>query len=71
MGEEECIHGLDPAWCSTCLHPSKPQAPQYGAIFRAHYEGTCIECDFPIQRNDLIRVVSGPVSNRYIHLRCQ
>lgn len=70
--DDECIHGLDPAWCSVCLHPQAERcaAPAYGAIFRAHYDGECCECHFSIVRGDLIRVVSGPVTNRYAHLSC-
>ena len=45
---EECPHGLEPAWCSTCKHgPTRP-APRvvtYGGLFRSRYEGTrCAAC---------------------------
>ncbi len=73
--DDECIHGLEPAWCSFCLHPGESTKnphgdAKYGAIFRAHYDGECVECGFPITRGQTVRVVQGPVTNRYAHLKC-
>lgn len=69
--EQECPHGLDPAWCSICLHPSsKADTQRFGAVFRAHYEGQCCECNLPIYRGQMVRVLSGPITNRFAHTSC-
>jgi hypothetical protein len=72
---EECKHGLDPTWCSLCLHPGEDQrngheGAEYGPVFQAHYDGTCADCGFPIVRGQIIRVIEGPVTNRYVHTNC-
>lgn len=72
---DECIHGLEPSWCSLCLHPGElhktgHEEASYGAMFKAHYDGTCAECGFPIVRGQLVRVLEGPVTNRYAHNLC-
>lgn len=66
----ECIHGLDEAWCATCLHgpARRDQPPTIEATFRARYEGQCSGCDLPINPGQTIHKLSN---DRYVHEGCQ
>lgn len=45
----ECIHELDPQWCSTCKHGPERKTPEAFAMrFVARYDGDCTSCDLPI-----------------------
>lgn len=54
---EECTHGLEPAWCTLCLHgPPKRDTRPYrkGPAFEARYESRCIGCGEGIRPGDQI-----------------
>lgn len=65
---EECIHGLNPTWCSVCLHGisrSEPETVEY--YFSAKRDGQCPGCDLPVRVGDRIAKMS---TGRYLHDYC-
>jgi hypothetical protein len=51
----ECIHGIDPTWCSTCLHgPDQAEKPALLATFTARYPGHRDGCNLPITEGQTI-----------------
>jgi hypothetical protein len=66
MASTECIHGLDPAWCSLCKAPEKKREEKRerawrwgdvptGAPISAQFAGPCAsECGQRIEEGDII-----------------
>ena len=58
LTETECIHGMDPAWCSLCKAPivgeSKADILIDNGPYQARYDGQCPSCDLPIHEGQLI-----------------
>ena len=52
MADEECIHGLDPRWCSICLGHDKPEPLTVVFQVRAKYDSSrnCSGCNLPIMK---------------------
>jgi hypothetical protein len=66
--DDDCIHGLDPRTCSTCLHGvSRPERPTVEYRFVAKHEGQCPECDLPIHVGDPVAKMS---TGAYLHVWC-
>ena len=66
--DDECVHGMDPSWCSLCLHPPRNQhAPvKLGPPFPASLAGQCPECDLPINPGQII----CRAGERWVHTGC-
>ncbi len=66
--DDECKHGLDPAWCAACKEGPKRNEPErVDYTFRAKYEGQCPECDLPIT---LGQAVAKTTRGRVLHGWC-
>lgn len=54
---EECIHGMETAWCVMCngraAHEAKAPADA-PRVFHSKFEGQCPGCNLPIQVGQLI-----------------
>ncbi len=53
----ECIHGLEPDWCSLCGPTAPPKTRTLrstGPIIQARHRGHCDACEQPIQPGDPI-----------------
>lgn len=63
---EDCIHGIDPRWCSLCKHPVQGSevAVEIEATFAARYDGHCNGCNLPISVGQMVHRLS---SGRYVH----
>jgi hypothetical protein len=65
---DECLHGMNPAWCSHCLARSRPPVvPVPGPPFLARVDGHCSGCNLPIHPGQVIRRAGA----RYLHERCE
>lgn len=67
---EDCIHGLDPRTCSTCLHGPLVEEPEQveGRPFVARYSGRCCACEEPITEG--VDTIVKTTRDRYLHLEC-
>lgn len=64
----ECIHGLEPAWCSICRtspHEIRDAEP-IGSGFTAQFDGHCPDCNLPVRPGESIRRWSDD-SYRHAH----
>lgn len=66
---DECPHGLDRRWCTTCLHgpARRPTEVSVEATFPARYDGQCPRCDLPIAVGRVIHRLSDET---YVHEGC-
>jgi hypothetical protein len=68
MIEDECKHGLAPAWCSVCIHGvSKPELVTVEFTIKAKHDGSCPSCNLPISAGEHISKLSN---ERYVHEWC-
>lgn len=68
-GEEECKHGINPQWCSLCLHPGVSAVRDHiEATFEARYTGNCPDCHEPIEKGDVVHKLMP--SGHVIHEFC-
>lgn len=71
--DDECIHGMDPAWCSVCLKGpatysfKEPTVLPEGPAFPARFPGDCPGCNLPVVEGQIIRKWSD---ERYRHQGC-
>lgn len=78
MAEEECKHGMDPAWCSICKAPEKKRAEQWSGSSTpvlhdgdvvARFDGVCAaECGRPIEEGDAIHY--SDACGGWTHVEC-
>lgn len=72
---DECIHGLNQAWCSTCKTANQPAIVTYGGAALARFPAVCPSCTTPIEIGDLIvgRTVTRAgqtVDSGWVHQEC-
>lgn len=56
--DAECIHGMEPDWCSLCkvAVATSAQVPIVdGPTVRARYAGQCGGCNLPLRNGELIQ----------------
>jgi hypothetical protein len=66
---EECKHGLDPQWCSICLHGlPKRDAITVEFVMTAKHPGQCHACNLPVAEGQRIAKLSNET---YVHVGCR
>lgn len=73
MGDDDCIHGLDPRWCGVCLHGvTKPaEGPRAtGRRMGSRFESTCTGCHSPVRVGEFIGEVRSGDSVWWVHESC-
>lgn len=78
MDDDDCLHGLDPRWCSICLHgvkreqPYRPETHQRGPragdhiTMRAKFDSRCSKCGGEISAGDTISLESTDDDQRWV-----
>jgi hypothetical protein len=69
MSTEECIHGLDPQWCTLCLKKDMPVVHKT-FLGTAMYEGTCPVCKDTIEIGERIASNENFLSGAWVHDEC-
>ena len=55
--DDECTHGMNPAWCASCKHAARP-----GTRTQVQADGGhCWNCDGYLHRGDIITLVEGRI----------
>lgn len=56
LHDGECIHGMEPDWCTLCKKPTpRAQPVDEGRVLVAKWAGTCVGCRLPIYPGQKIR----------------
>jgi len=75
--DDECRHGMNPSWCSTCKNLAAVRsvrfAPSLTVLARLHssqFPGDCDQCNLPIYEGSPIAKVTDGSWERWVHAYC-